>query len=356
MNSYAMLSPGPVPVPEYVWQAISQPVIHHRSDAFYSLMEKVCNGLRFLFQTKHHVGLMMGSGTYGVESAMYSLFRPGEQILVVDQGKFSERWVDYGRLIGLDIVVLHKAWGETVRKEEILEVIRQHPELTGVVLTHCETSTGVMMDLEEISFAIREERAELLILVDGISTIGAIPFYLDDWQLDAAVLASQKSLCNPAGLALFAMSQKAFERLRETHSADFRNLYNYLKAAQNNSYPYTAPVSLMRGILAVLDKWQEQSLAHIWNEVHQSSQYFKHAIAEIGGEVFSEEPSGSMTAFTFPDQDMTALGNALKEAGFELAGGQGHLKGKILRTAHFAGADREVMERLIQVLTESAKY
>ncbi|MEL6842619.1 MAG: alanine--glyoxylate aminotransferase family protein [Bacteroidota bacterium] len=345
-----MLSPGPVPVPDYVMQALNQPMMHHRSAGFAALYDRIRKGLRYVFQTEAATGTVIGSGTYAVEMAMYSLFRPGERVMVLNLGKFSERWVEYGRLLGLEVIELARPWGKSLSVEEVLEAAKEAKSLDGIIITHCETSTGVCVDLEEVAFALRRLYPDLLILVDGITTIGAVPFYFDAWGIDAALIASQKVLMNPAGTAAYALSERAQERLQATEAGDFRNLYYYVRTASQNSYPYTAPVQLLYGVDAALEAIVRQGLPSIWNQVHQCKTVFRDGILEKGAEIFPEDPSESLTAFTWEGRDLIALQKELSDAGYYLAGGQAHLKGKILRITHFGGVTVEMMEAVLERL------
>lgn len=349
-----LLSPGPVPVPAFVMEAICQPVIHHRGPDFGSLMEGLRRDLRYLFQAEAAATcLMMGSGTVGVEAAMYSLFQPADRVLVINFGKFSERWVDYGKLLGLEVVQLAVEWGQSPTPEAVLEAAAPYADFSGVVLTHSETSTGAVIDLEETAFALKQRWPDVLLLVDGISSIGAVPFYFDAWQIDCAVVASQKALMNPAGTVAFAFSPYAQTRLRPTHPADARNLHNYLRLAQQNSFPYTPPVQLFYGWAAALAYIRKRGLPEVWNQCHQSARAFREKLTLLNGAVFPAVPADSLTAFSLAQQDLPAVQQRLHEQyGIFLAGGQGALKGKILRISHMGEANASVMEQVGQALSE----
>lgn len=351
-----LLTPGPVDVPEFVLQAISQSVIPHRSAEFESFYEAMLHRLRYLFQSEGKVCTMIGSGTGGVEAAMYSLFPPGSEVLIVSMGKFSRRWADYGREMGLRIHEIVKEWGETVKMKELLDYLEQHPNIIGCVLTHCETSTGVIIDLEEIAFAVKQRFPTHLILVDAITTVGAVPFYFDKWKVDLAVTASQKSLMNPAGVVCFALSAHAVNYLRPTHSSDYRNLHNYVSFAEKNNYPYTPPVQLLYGVNAALSYIQEKTLPFIWNQTHISSQIFKKGVQLLGANLFAELPSDSLTSFFFETVSAPELKEYLeKEAQIVLSGGQAHLKGKILRISHMGLSTDDKMRLALQAISEFLK-
>lgn len=345
-----MLSPGPVPVPSFVMEAMLRPMMHHRSPTFQALYAEIRKGLQYLFQTTQATGTIIGSGTYGMEMAMYSLFRPSERVMVLNLGKFSERWVAYGRLLGLEVTEEKRKWGVKIGVAELMKAVQQAGKIEGIVLTHCETSTGLCLDLEEMVFALRQEYPDILILVDGITSIGAIPFYFDAWEIDAAVIASQKALMNPAGIAAYALSERALNRLQPTNIADFRNLHNYAQTAAQNSYPYTAPVHLLYGIEAALRYIGKQGLPAIWNQVHQCKKLFISGLERLGATEFSESPSQSLTAFRWEGKDLISVQKRLMAEGVFLAGGQAELKGKILRITHFGGVTHEMMEAVLEIL------
>lgn len=356
MKEFTLLSPGPVPVPAFVMEAISKPVIHHRTEAFQEFYAGVLEGLKYLFQTDFTTGTMIGSGTYGVEAAMYSLFRPKEKVLVLDHGKFSNRWGVYGQLLGLEIIPLTQDWGKGFSPESVHKAIKDNPTISGIVITHSETSTGVCNDLEEIAYTAKALRPDLLILVDAITSAGTIPFYMDAWKIDAAIVASQKALMNPAGTIGFALSELAEKKLQKTDVSDFRNLYNYVQSAKNFYYPYTAPVQLLYGLGAALGFIQQKGLPYIWNQSHASAQTFRKGIAPLNGKVFAANPSDSLTAFYFPEIDNEWIRKDLiQKHGIHLAGGQNHLKGKIIRISHMGTSDSDLMERVVEKIAGAIK-
>ncbi len=347
-----ILTPGPVPIPDFVREAISQAVIPHRSAEFEEMYAEILSGLKYLFQTeKGKVGTLIASGTGGMEILMHSLFRPTEEVLIVSNGKFSQRWADYGKMENWEGKILEKEWGKIADKEEILAQLHQMAAPRGIVLTHCETSTGALLDLEEIAFALKSQFPDLLIVVDGVTSIAAQAFYFDDWHIDAALVAGQKGLMNPAGLAAYALSEVACDRLQPTFAGDFHNLYNYVQWAARNSYPFTPAVNLLYGLQAALRYIQASSLPVIWNSTQRAARVFRAGIREMGGKMLPDVAAESLTAFSLPGCDSQALLAALKAQGFWLSGGQGPLKGKILRISHMGPqADAAVMEEVLAAL------
>ena len=353
LNPKLLLTPGPVAVPDFVLEAIAQPVIPHRSEAFYSFYGHLVNDLKYLFQTQQRTCCMVGTGTQGVEAAMYSLFRPGDRVVILSMGKFSERWVEYGQILGLEIEEIPIEWGRDLAAELWETKLKSLPNCAGVILTHCETSTGVGIDLESLASLTRQIHPEALVLVDAITSVGVIPFYFDAWGIDCAVVASQKALMNPAGLCAFAVSDRAYARTPLTPLADSRNLRNYLDSAASRSYPYTAPCQLLYGVQAALKHIKDTSLPTIWNHTQHLAQHFRERIHQIGGEVFSEHPAASLTAFGLPVHEVTKVKNILEEKyGILISGGQGHLKGKILRVSHMGRVNNFTFDTFFQALED----
>ncbi|MEL6192348.1 MAG: alanine--glyoxylate aminotransferase family protein [Bacteroidota bacterium] len=347
-----MLTPGPVAIPDFVWDAIHQPVIPHRGEEFEEMYEKLLDGLRYFFQTSGKVVSMNSTGTGAVESAMYSLFQSGEKVLVVDMGKFSNRWVQYGNTLGLQVSDLKYEWGAVPKVEEILAALEKDlPK--GIILTHCETSCGSVLDLEEIAFAIKEKYPEMLIVVDAITSVGALPFYFDDWQIDCAICASQKSLMNPAGVSVFALSELAIQHLRTTFPGDYQNLASYVLFAKDNSFPFTPPVNLLFGVKAALDWFQQRTLAGVWNQTHQTANFFRTEIQKLGGTLLAEQPSDSLTAFYFDGKDHKKIKALLsQDYQIEISGGQGAYKDKLLRVSHMGEVGKADMELVLNALQE----
>lgn len=330
------MTPGPVQPPDWVMKAMSGRIIHQRSAEFAMFWQEFQTNLRYLFQTDGQVLAMPGSGSTGVEMAIRGLFKAGETILIQDNGKFSHRWVDFGRETGLEVQEWKAAWGANPVAESLPDV----PPPAGIVLTHCETSTGATLDLEVVALQLKQRYPNALILVDAVSTLGALPIYMDDWMLDAVVTASQKALLNPAGICFLALNSRATDRIRRSWADKGNALHpaTFLENSERNSYPFTPPFPAFLGVNAALEWIRAETLPVIWNRVHRASRNFKTGIQALGGEIFvpAALQGDSVTAFSFPGREMTKMKSDLVRAGVEMAGGQEVLKGKILRAGHFA--------------------
>lgn len=341
-----LLTPGPVSIPIFVQNALNKPVIYHRNAEFEEIMQALKQGLHYLFQTNATVMGMIGSGTSGVETLLYSLLRKGDTLAVANLGKFSGRWADYGKMQGWDVVEIKAEWGKTLSKESYLQILSKKPNTKALLLTHCETSTGAFSDIEEIAFAVKEVFPEILILVDGVSSIGAIPFYFDAWKIDGAVVAAQKALLNPTGTVYFALSAAATQQLQPSNAADFFNLWNYWQSAQRNSYPYSPPVNLFYGVIAALQYIQQETLPKRWNETHHHAQVFRKFAEKKGWKIFGEQPADCLTALYHETQNASLIKQQLYENKVVVSGGQDELKGKIIRIAHYLPISMVVMQVL----------
>jgi aspartate aminotransferase-like enzyme len=351
-----LLNPGPVAVPDYVLEAICQPVVHQRTAAFDVVFEHMQGSLQYVFQTTSPVIAMPGTGTFGVEATMFSLFKPGDKVAIPAMGKFSQRWVAFGMALGLEVVPLGVAWGHGFTVAHAQAILAEYPDLRGWVLTHVETSTGVAIDLEEIAFAIKAAAPKQLIVVDAICSVGIQAIYTDAWQLDAVVAASQKGLLNPAGTVFVAVGPQAAAVLEHPESADYRHLGHYHRYLMHGAYPFTPPVQLFYGIAAATARMQEATMPTVWNATHAMSRYFKAAIREIGGEVYGLGNADALTVVSFGRCSHDRIRERLVlDHGIETAGGQDQLEDLVIRVGHFGPVTMADMEACIAGLKAALK-
>ena len=345
-----ILTPGPVAVPDFVLQAIAHPVIHQRSPAFLEFFSELQAGLRYLFQTEGPVVVLPATGSMAVEMTMRSLFNQGQTIAVQANGKFSDRWLDYANYSGIQAVPMRLPWGENLDVDTLVSVIENFPGLDGLVLTHCETSTGVQIDLEEMAFAARQVKPDITIVVDAMSTVGVSPLYMDAWDLDAVVCSSQKGLFNPSGVSFVALSPRVLFQMDSPRADDAMHLGHYWKYLAQGSFPFTPPTQLLYGVLEALERIRQDGLPVRWNLSHEMSRYCKASIQEMGGQLFGDANSDVLTAFSFGEGDQDEIRGELLKRGFELAGGQGALKGKIMRAGHFGWLGMDEMRGFVEAL------
>src|SRR5215211_1448931 len=200
-----LFTPGPTPVPPQVLAALAEPVLHHRGPDFRDVYARCLGRLAEISRTEREVLLYTASGTGLMESAVANLLSPGDRVLVVSAGYFGERWADLAGAYGADVDLLAYSWGEAPSASDLEQRLDGH---TVVLLTHSETSTGVVADVQALAAAAKDAGA--IVAVDAISSLGALPLETDAWRLDVVVSGSQKALMTPPGLALVAVSEEAW--------------------------------------------------------------------------------------------------------------------------------------------------
>src|SRR3990172_8626838 len=201
--------PGPTPVPPDVLEAVARPMVDHRGREFAALIQRVVGQLKEFFQTRGDVLVLSASGTGGMEAAVVNTLSPGDKVLVVSIGAFGDRFAAIAETFGAEVKVLAYEWGRAAEAEDVRRALAQDSEIKAVLVTHNETATGVTNPLEEIAREVRE--GERLLLVDGVSSLGAVPLETDGWGLDVVVTGSQKGWMVPPGLAFISMNERAWK-------------------------------------------------------------------------------------------------------------------------------------------------
>jgi serine---pyruvate transaminase len=339
MGKSYLFTPGPTPVPPEVLAAIGAPVVHHRSPDFLPVYERVLDRLHEACRTENGVLLFGASGTGAFESAVANLVSPGEPHLVVSAGSFGDRWVAMTAAFGAEVDVLRYAWGETPDADDLRARLRER-EAKAVWFVQSETSTGVVADVRALAAAAKEAGA--LVVVDAVSSLGAVPCETDDWGLDVVVSGSQKALMTPPGLGLAAVSDAAFAAVG-TSPRFYFDWERTRKAQQTLDAPFTLPVSLVAGLDVALGLLLEEGLEASFDRHVRLGRAARAGIKALGLELFSpdEDRSAVVTAVRAPAAiDATDVVKALRDRfGITIANGQGELKGKIFRLGHIGWFD-----------------
>ena len=336
-----LMTPGPTPAPPEVLAAIAQPVLHHRGPDYKKLYSECLGRLREVFRTREEVLLFGGSGTGAMESAVANLCSPGERVLVVSAGYFGERWASLAKAFGADVDHLRYAWGEVPTVEDTAARLHER-EATIVFLTHSETSTGVVIDLQPFAAAAFEAGA--LSVVDAISSLGAVPVETDAWGIDVVAAGAQKALMTPPGLAMTSASRAAWEK--SATSASPRYYWDWERTRKGQSTldaPVTPPVSLVAGLNVALGMLLEEGLEAAFERHVRLGRACREGLKAMGLELSSpdEDSSAVVTAARAPEGiDSDELVLLLRDRhGVTLAPGQGELKGKIFRIGHIGYYD-----------------
>jgi aspartate aminotransferase-like enzyme len=330
-----LMTPGPTPVPAQVLAALAEPVVHHRSPDFRPVYETCLARLQQVCRTQSDVLLWGASGTGAFETAVANLVSPGERHLVVSAGNFGERWASMVESFDADLVHVRYAWGETPDPEELRSALAEAGGAKAVYVVHSETSTGVVADVQALAGVAKEAGA--VVVVDAVSSLGAVPVETDDWGLDVVVSGSQKALMTPPGLGLTAVSDAAFAA-RGTSPRFYFDWERTRKAQAKLDAPFTPSVPLVAGLDVALGLLLEEGLENAFDRHVRLGRACRAGLKAMGLDLFSpdEDRSAVVTAAQPPSGvEAAELVLALRDRfGIQIVGGQGELKGKIFRIGH----------------------
>src|SRR4051812_36310972 len=315
------------------------PVVHHRSPDFKPIYERCLARLREVCRTEGDVLLFTASGTGAFESAVANLVSPGESHLVVSAGNFGERWKKMVEGYGGDVDHLHYEWGETPDPEDVASRLRER-ESKAVWIVQSETSTGVVSDVQALAAAAHEGGA--LVVVDAVSSLGAVPCETDAWGLDVVVSGSQKALMTPPGLGVCAVSEAAYAAVGSTPRFYF-DWERTRKAQAKFDAAFTPPVSLVAGLDVALGLLLDEGLDAVFERHVRLGRAARAGAKAMGLELFSpdEDRSAVVTAVRAPEGvDSGDVVKGLRDRfGITIASGQGDLKDKIFRLGHIGYFD-----------------
>ncbi len=341
MSKKRLLTPGPTPIPEEVRLAMARDMIHHRKDEFKAVMERVQEGLRYLFCTQQPVLPLSASGTGAMTAAVNNLFSPGEKVVVVEGGKFGKRWSDMAEARGLEVIALPLEWGNAVTVAEVENALFRWPDISGVLVQASETSTGVLHPVRELAALCREK--DVLSVVDGISAVGISPCPMDEWGIDCVLTGSQKGLMLPPGMAFIALSARAWEKAEQVRPRDFYfDLPREKEKSAAKQTLFTSPVSLVLGLEQVLSMFREKGLENIFAKQWALTSMVRTGVQALGLDLFVPRSyTWGLTSISLPPgvDGAKLVDWAAREYNVFMAGGQDHLKGRIVRIGHMGYVD-----------------
>lgn len=335
--------PGPTNIPERLRQAMSGPSRDHRAPAFARSLVQLLADIKPVFGTElGEVAVFTASGTGGWETAITNTLSPGDRVLAARHGMFSQRWIDLCERLGLEVQVIEAPWGEGVPAEAFREALAADRErrIRAVLAVHNETATGVTSDIGAVRAALDAADHPALLFVDGVSSIGALPFHMDAWGVDVAVAGSQKGFMLSTGLAIVAVSpraQAAMETARLPRC--YFDLRSMLAAGRDGSYPYTPAVPLLDGLRESVHMLLAEGLEQVHARHRHIANGVRRAVAAWGLELCARRPalySDTVTAIVVPrDFDARALVNHASEAyGVSYGIGLGAVAERVFRIGH----------------------
>lgn len=344
-----LMIPGPTPVPEQALLALSKHPIGHRSGDFFKIMAEVTENLKWLHQTQNDVLILTVSGTGAMEAGIINFLSRGEKVLCGSNGKFGERWVEVATAYGLEVDTVTADWGQPLDPEAFRAKLEAdtNKEIKAVIITHSETSTGVINDLEAINRHVKAHGA--LMIADAVTSLGAFNLPIDEWGIDVVASGSQKGYMIPPGLGFVAVSDKAWEAYKTANLPRYYlDLGFYRKSAKKNTNPFTPPVNLFFALQVTLQMMKKEGLENIFARHQRLTKVTREAVKALGLSLFAadEYASPAITAVVPPDgldaEDIRAI--VKKKFDIVLAGGQDHLKGKIFRIGHLGFvSDRDIL-------------
>lgn len=347
-----LYTPGPTPVPESVMLKMAEPIIHHRHKEFTDLFARVNQNLKYLFQTSEDVYTLTSSGTGAMEAAVCNLHCAGDTALFVNGGKFGERWGELLQAYGVTPVEITVEWGTAVAPQAILNALKANPKINAVYLTHSETSTGTATDVKTLASLVHQH-SNAIVVIDGITAVGAMELRMDEWGIDVVVTGSQKGLMVPPGLAFIALSKRAWEMVNRSNLPNYYfNLKKAQKAIATSDTPWTPAISLIIGVDAALEMIRQTGVEQVWARHDRLARSIRAGVEALGLKLLSNVPSNALTAVYIPESvDAKQFNKVLKNNyGITIAGGQGHLTGKIFRISHLGYYDELDMITMISAL------
>jgi len=354
--------PGPTPLPPAVREASARQMINHRGPEFRAILARVTERLQRAFATSNDLFILTASGTGGLEAAIVNHLSPGDDVVAVSIGSFGDRFGDIAQRYGAAVRRYNTEWGRAAQPREVSAMLRAMAEegrpARAVLLTHNETSTGVVNPLRDLATAAREASPDTLIIVDGISGLGAVPFETDAWDLDVVVTGSQKSWMVPPGLTMISVSSRAWTAARR---ASMPRYYFDLDAAkrylEKGETPWTPAISVVVALDVALDMLEAEGYPRIFERHAECGAAARAGLAAMGFEPVAEpeHASDTVTAAWLPEgADWPTLNRELKSRGLVVAGGQGKMSGRILRLGHLGDVTLEDVLSAIDIIEQGA--
>ena len=344
--------PGPTNIPEVIRKACDMPTMDHRSPAFAGIFKPAIAGVKtVLGMGEGEVIVIPSTGTGGWEAAITNTLSPGDTVLAARFGMFSDRWIDMCQRHGLGVQILETPWGEGAPVDRIREALAADTDgrIKAVLATHNETATGVRSDIPGIRRAMDAAGHGAMLFVDGVSSIGSMPFEMSAWGVDIAVAGSQKGFMLPAGLAILGVSPRAIgametARLPRTFF-DFRDM---LGAYARGGYPYTPAVGLLNGLATSVRMLTDEGLENVYARHHRIAEGVRRAVAAWGMRPCAVSPdlySDTVTAVVVPEgfNGTDIVTQAASKYGMAFGVGLGQVAGKVFRIGHLGSLTDAMM-------------
>lgn len=348
-----LFTPGPVEIPVRILRALSQVPPHHRTDVFREAYKRVSQDLRAVHQTQGEVLMLAASGTGAMEAAVVNLMQPGKKALCLVAGKFGERWANLCKAYGVPYTTIEAPWGHAIPAAEVDQALDADAAISVVFGTHSETSTATLHDAQALARVTRARKR--LLALDAITSLGVHPLPQDEWGVDVVVTGSQKGMMSPPGIASVSLAPWALDAIEGERLPRF---YWDLRKARKNlpagESAFTPAVSLIYAVGEALTMILDEGLGNVHARHRRLGAAVRAGAQAIGWTLFSNSPANSVTALEPPaGVDAGATVKRLREVhGITVAGGQDHMKGKMLRIGHMGGYDLSDIHVVLAALEE----
>ena len=346
--------PGPTALPPSVREAGARQMINHRGPEFAAMLGRIVDGMRPYFGTAGEIAVLSCAGTGGLEAAVVNTLSPGDRVLGVSIGTFGDRFAKVASVYGADVVKLDVPWGQAADPVTVRENLERQGPFRAVLLTHNETSTGVMNPIPELAAAIRQTSPESLILVDSVSALGAVPFAMDEWGVDVVVTGSQKAWMAAPGLAMVAASDRGWAAMETARMPRFYlDLRNHRDSHAEGQTPWTPALAVLYQVDEGLRLMQAEGADGVFARHEACAAAARAGLAALGFGLFADPRYASRTVTCVriaEDVDWKSVNAEVKRRGLVLAGGQGKLTGKVFRLGHLGSVTVEEILGAIGVL------
>jgi aspartate aminotransferase-like enzyme len=335
-NNYKLMTPGPVPLPDWVLKTIALPVLHHRTAEFELILDRTLQRMKSLFRTSQPCFIFAATGTGGMEASLVNCIKKGDEVLSIDAGKFGQRWHEMAQLLGYKSHHLAFKWGEDIDLALIEKTLKANPQIKAVLCQASETSTGALLPVQKISQIVKNTDA--LLIVDAVTGLGAFSLPMDEWNIDVMVTGSQKALMLPTGLTLLSASAKAWKQIDKIApgQAYYWNLIEERKANEKTQTRFSSAVTLIRGLDVVLEYIENTGLEKVFATHLERAEHFRREVLKNGVSLFPKTPSPSLSCIVLPSGKDSSQVQAVLQDKYKIVvmGGQDQLKGKVLRIGH----------------------
>lgn len=351
---------GPTPLPPPVLKAGSKQMINHRGSVYEAIQSRVVKNLQHFFQTNNHLYILTSSGTGALEASITNFFSRGETIISLSVGVFGDRWADIGLAYGAKVIKIPSVFGKSIDWAKFISILKKNPKTKGVLVTHNETSTGVLNDVGKVSKILKLNAPEALLLVDGISSLGGVDLPMDKLGIDTLASASQKAWMAPPGLSFIAVSNRAWKRVQKS---DMPRYYFDLRMAEEfalkNQTPATPAVGILQSLDISLELMKKEGRREIFKRHIEQMKYFRSGVGKLGLQLLVSDMNASPTVTSIVVPSSIDAKNWLSllntKYGVVLSGGMGQLKGKIIRVAHMGYCSKADLDGVLNALDKSVK-